>query len=144
MAWSCEPEMACKKHSNRRQQPGVCSICLRERLSKIPGAVLVSSPPSAASSASYSPRPADYCYSSGSSSGRGSPRGHRRITSDVVSHFSFIFSVAGVGALKKSRSIAIVAKGGAGSSHGAGKKKEGFWSKLIRSTGKKTRRVFLP
>lgn len=135
--------MACEKHPNRKQQPGVCPSCLRERLSEIPGAVLVSSPPSAASSASCTPRAADYYYSSGSSSGRVSPRGHRRITSDVVGHFSFIFSVAGGGALKKSRSIALVAKGGAGRSQGGGKKKEGFWSKLIRSTGKKTRRVFL-
>nr|GMC57204.1 AF211540_1 Avr9/Cf-9 rapidly elicited protein 75 [Ipomoea batatas]GMC57256.1 AF211540_1 Avr9/Cf-9 rapidly elicited protein 75 [Ipomoea batatas]GMC62349.1 AF211540_1 Avr9/Cf-9 rapidly elicited protein 75 [Ipomoea batatas]GMC89543.1 AF211540_1 Avr9/Cf-9 rapidly elicited protein 75 [Ipomoea batatas]GME01830.1 AF211540_1 Avr9/Cf-9 rapidly elicited protein 75 [Ipomoea batatas] len=82
MAWS-EPESLCKTHPEHKQPAGVCSCCLRERLSKISGAVMDSS----AMSISSSPAAANYNYSSASSScssGCVSPRGHRRITSDVA------------------------------------------------------------
>lgn len=137
MAFS-EPIVICKKHPQHKQQPGVCSCCLREKLSKINGTTTTIA--SIASSLS----------SSASSSNCASPRGrvgHRRITSDVAGgHYSFVTLAAagggGEGGLKKSRSIAFVARGGRVGINGK-KKKEGFWSKLIRSTGKRTNRVMV-
>lgn len=139
MAWS-EPESLCKTHPEHKQPAGVCSCCLRERLSKISGAVMDSS----AMSISSSPAAANYNYSSASSScssGCVSPRGHRRITSDVAGRFSFItVGGGGDGGLKKSRSIAFAARRPARVLAG-GKKKEGFWSKLIKSTGRRTKKA---
>ncbi|XP_016509004.1 uncharacterized protein LOC107826524 [Nicotiana tabacum] len=128
-----EPEMICKKHPNHKQQPGVCSSCLRERLNKL-------------STSTTTIMPLSLALSSTSSSTFDSPRsgGHRRITSDVVGSFSFV-SIIGAGAgagggLKKSRSIAFVARSGGLNGQ---KKKEGFWSKLIRSRGKRSNRVLV-
>ncbi|XP_009586595.1 uncharacterized protein LOC107820481 [Nicotiana tabacum] len=136
MAFS-EPEVICKKHPQHKQQPGVCSCCLREKLSKINGTSTIMAALASISSSLSSSTTSSNCVS---------PRGaigHRRITSDVTSgHYSFV-TLAGGGAgggLKKSRSIAIVARGGRVGINGK-KKKEGFWSKLIKSTGKRTKRV---
>ncbi|VFQ75094.1 unnamed protein product [Cuscuta campestris] len=127
MAWS-EPESAiCKHHPTHKQPPGVCSCCLRERLAKISGA---------ASSNSY----CDYTSASSScSSGRVSPRGHRRISSDVAEG-RFSGSGGCEGGLRKSRSIAFAADRRPG---GGEKRREGFWSKLIKSAGKRTKKVLL-
>ncbi|XP_019185283.1 PREDICTED: uncharacterized protein LOC109180250 [Ipomoea nil] len=137
MAWS-EAEALCKSHPEHKQPAGVCSCCLRERLSKISGAVMDSSTMSSPAAAA-----APYNYSSASSScssGCVSPRGHRRITSDVAGRFSFITVGGGDGGLKKSRSIAFAARRPARVLAG-GKKKEGFWSKLIKSTGRRTKKA---
>ncbi|XP_060184186.1 uncharacterized protein LOC132613907 [Lycium barbarum] len=139
MAFS-EPGVICKKHPQHKQQPGVCSCCLREKLSKINGTSTIATISSIPSSLS----------SSASLSNCASPRGgvgHRRITSDVTGgHYSFITLAATGGGggegLKKSRSIAFVARGGRVGINGK-KKKEGFWSKLIRSTGKRTKRAIV-
>ncbi|OIT19570.1 PREDICTED: uncharacterized protein LOC109221283 [Nicotiana attenuata] len=130
-----EPEIMCKKHPNHKPQPGVCSSCLREKLNKLSTSTTTIMPLSLASSST--------CSSTFDSPRRG---GHRRITSDVVGPFSFvsISSVGAGGALKKSRSIAFVARSvcRSGGLNGQ-KKKEGFWSKLIRSTGKRSNRVLV-
>ncbi|GLU16145.1 hypothetical protein SLE2022_325940 [Rubroshorea leprosula] len=34
-AGRCKPTMGCKKHPKHRQSPGVCSLCLREKLSHL-------------------------------------------------------------------------------------------------------------
>ncbi|KAM3360518.1 hypothetical protein P3S68_020230 [Capsicum galapagoense] len=144
MAFS-EPVIICKKHPQHKQQPGVCSCCLREKLSKINGTTTTTTISSIIPSS---------LSSSASSSNNASPPGglgHRRITSDVAGgHYSFVTLAAagsggggGVGGgLKKSRSIAFVARGGRVGINGK-KKKEGFWSKLIKSTGKRTNRVIV-
>ncbi|KAL3369166.1 hypothetical protein AABB24_009802 [Solanum stoloniferum] len=121
-----EPQVICKKHQDHKQNPGVCSCCLRERLIKL-STNSTTTIMATSSSCTYSS-----LSSSTSSSTCGSPRRHRRINSDVVGPFSFVGTGAG-GGLKKSRSIAFVAR-----SCGLlneQKKKEGFWSKLIKSTG---------
>ncbi|KAL3337831.1 hypothetical protein AABB24_030131 [Solanum stoloniferum] len=128
-----EPQVICKKHQDHKQNPGVCSCCLRERLIKL--STNSTTIMATSSSCNYSS-----LSSSTSSSTWGSPRGHRRINSDVVGPFSFVGAGAG-GGLKKSRSIAFVAR-----SCGLlneQKKKEGFWSKLIKSTGKRSKRVLI-
>ncbi|XP_059316116.1 uncharacterized protein LOC132066948 [Lycium ferocissimum] len=135
-----DQEVICKKHPHHKQQPGVCYWCLRERLINLSTSTPTISLSS--SSCTYS------SLSSAASSTSDSPR-HRRITSDVVGPFSFSFvSIisAGVGAggvLKKSKSIAFVARGGRSGLLNGQKKKEGFWSKLIRSRGKKTKSVLV-
>ncbi|XP_009787284.1 uncharacterized protein [Nicotiana sylvestris] len=137
-----EPEIICKKHPDHKQQPGVCSCCLRERLSKLSTSTATIAVISSSTSS---------LFSSTSSSTCNSPRvgGHRRIISDVVGPFTFV-SIIGTGAgagggLKKSKSQAFVARTGcrSGGLLNGQKKKEGFWSKLIRSTGKKTKRVLM-
>ncbi|KAK4353070.1 hypothetical protein RND71_028588 [Anisodus tanguticus] len=131
-----EPEIIWKMHPNHKQQPGVCSCGLKEPFG--PPTIMT------ISSCTYSS-----LSSSTLSSTCDSPHGggrHRRITSDVVGRFSFVSiislkksSIIGAGTgtggvLKKSRSIAFVARE---------KKKEGFWSKLIRSTSKRSKSVLV-
>ncbi|KAK4716858.1 hypothetical protein R3W88_015196 [Solanum pinnatisectum] len=126
MNFTCKSEVICQKHSDHKQNLGVCSCCLRERLMNLS----TNSTTSTISSSSCT-----YSSSFSSSSCDHSPRGgvgHRRMNSDVVGPFSFVSIIC----LKKSKSIAFVATR-------EKKKNEGFWSKLIRSTGNKTKRVFV-
>ncbi|TMW80304.1 hypothetical protein EJD97_021641, partial [Solanum chilense] len=114
-----------EKHFDHKQNPGVCSCCLRERLINLS----TNSTTSTISSSSCT-----YPSSFSSSSCDHSPRGdggHRRINSDVVGPFSFVSIIS----LKKSRSIAFVAT--REKKKKKKKKNEGFWSKLIKSTGNK-------
>lgn len=130
-----EPEIVCKKHPNHIQQPGVCSCCLRERLFKL--ADSTKNIRSTSSSLSTSP----VYYSSASSSTYTSPSRraeHHRIASDII-NYSLSFTNLSINGLKKSRSIAFVARNRVEDPVNR-KKKGGFWSKLLhRSTGKKTR-----
>ncbi|GFY85866.1 hypothetical protein Acr_04g0006040 [Actinidia rufa] len=107
---SCQTR--CKKHPKHRQSPGVCSVCLGERLSQLSTGLrakttLVIKASSCTSSSSSS-------LSSLSSSGEVSPVHHR---------------------FRKSRSLAFVV--GARGEDREGKKKGGFWSKLLWPRSKK-------
>lgn len=137
----------CKKHPEQEELPGVCSDCLRERLSQLYGFksqeekehvnMMMGTASSASSSLSSSPP-----YSSASSSTHISPnrptRGpagnhhHRRRPSEVTAKISMVI---GAGGLKKSRSIAVVPSGRGGGGDGK-TKKVGFWSKLLGSRGR--------
>lgn len=151
MAWS-EPEVMCKKHPDQRQQPGVCSSCLREKLAKLPTFTFTMVPSRYSSSVS----------SSSSSTGIMSPTkninkihggtNYRRnssalvITGDSDSGTNGFGVVNGRnGLMRKSRSITYVARrrGRNGGGGDGKKKKEGFWSKLLRSTSMKTKGVFV-
>ncbi|XP_027177642.1 uncharacterized protein LOC113776780 [Coffea eugenioides] len=139
MAW-CEPEIMCEKHPNQRQQPGFCSSCLNERLAKLPSFTFSMAPSRSSSSLSSSPA----FNSSASSSTCTSPTHHRanhhhRTTSTGLNPF-MIHGKHGL--MRKSKSIAYVARRRARSGLD-GKKKEGFWSKLIRSTSVKTKGVLV-
>lgn len=133
MGWS-ESQQGCKKHPDEKQLPGVCPSCLRERLSQIQGHSInkrtyvgdSSSPSSVASSSTFV-----------------SPvylRHHRRL-SERSGSISFTLSVSQ--GLKKSRSIAFVTRNRAEEFAGSLKKKGGFWSKLLKSTGKRTKEAFM-
>lgn len=119
-----ESNYGCKRHPNEQQSPGVCSSCLREKLLRLSNSHMHKKGLIASvSSQSSSPR-----YSSASSSSfNGSPTIRR--------NDSIIFMVSGNSELKKSRSIAFVSR--------REKKKGGFWSKLLRSTGKRTKEVLM-
>ncbi|XP_071713675.1 uncharacterized protein [Rutidosis leptorrhynchoides] len=115
---------SCKKHPMHQQSPGVCSLCLRERLSKISGSSshTISALSSSCSTSFIS------TISSACSSYKASPmhkdRNQRKTNDDHVEgkgYFSF---------LRKSRSMAYVSEKIV--NNGVKKKKGGgFWSRLI-------------
>lgn len=130
----------CKKHPEQEQLPGVCPACLRERLSELYGfrsQIKAGNMMDLSSCSSQSSSPP---YSSASSSTRVSPgRGnHHRRASEVTEKMATAIGVVHGDGLKKSRSIAVVPIGRGGD----GKKKTkrgGFWSKLLRSRGDKSK-----
>ncbi|XP_051140956.1 uncharacterized protein LOC127258228 [Andrographis paniculata] len=124
----------CRKHPNHRQSPGVCSVCLTEKLvilSSDRGSKPVRSPPSSNSSAS------SYVSSLSSSSCASPPLAVARV---------YKRSIAANNLLTKSRSVATFAprrRREEEDEDSAGKKaarrsKRGFWSKwlVMRSKGK--------
>lgn len=123
----------CKKHPKHQQSPGVCSLCLRERLSKISapssGAVInVSSSSSSSSISSVSS-----AYSSHASSYTASPmqsyRNRRQIGNLEGNGYLHFLRNNTNGFLKKSRSVAFVSdQTNVMQDH---EKKVGFWSKLM-------------
>ncbi|KAH7860497.1 hypothetical protein Vadar_014061 [Vaccinium darrowii] len=129
----------CEKHSNHRQQQGVCPACLCERLSYLKSINSCTSSCSSSPSSSSPPQP----YSSTSSSAYASPP-HRRRASDFAGSIGFIIGESTCKGLSKSRSVAVVTKNLVEDTVGR-KKKGGFWSKLFRSTSKsasRTKEVF--
>lgn len=129
MAWY-EPQVMCKKHPNQRQQPGFCVSCLNERLSKLPSFTFNLPPSRSSSSLSSSPA----FNSSASSSTCASPKHHHH----RKSFHHFIIHGKNNGVMRKSRSITHATRR-RGRNGLDGKKKEGFWSKLIRTTSAKTK-----
>ncbi|KZV53797.1 hypothetical protein F511_00063 [Dorcoceras hygrometricum] len=117
----------CKNHPKHRQSPGVCSICLRERLSQLPK-IVKSSKVGVSSSTSSS------CSDLSSSS----------CSSPVVNYTCRVeYLEAGKSILQKSRSMACVLHiRGKELDDNNGKKsdvKRGFWSKLLPRRGKALR-----
>ncbi|KAL4566033.1 hypothetical protein LXL04_030142 [Taraxacum kok-saghyz] len=108
----------CKKHPKHEQSPGVCSLCLRERLRKISKSS--SRVTTYASSSSCSSSSISSVSSVSSLSNTESPMHDYR-----KGHVSFLKSK-----LKKSKSMAFV---GRRIVEDDGKKKSGFWSKLMHS-----------
>ncbi|KAL8133963.1 hypothetical protein AgCh_009148 [Apium graveolens] len=138
MGWSDSEIKVCNKHPDHRQQPGVCSCCLREKLNhlslfsdpsrnKIRTLVAVSS--LSASSGSMSPVHQNH---------------HHRHRRHASTGGSLGFIITNTGGLKKSRSIAFIASNPL-EEHEERRhnSKGGFWKKLIRSTGKGTKKVLL-
>lgn len=117
--WSEE----CREHPNNKKLPGVCSSCLRDRLSQLdlhPGHKPISWNPSLISDS-----PASSSYAS-------LPAAHRRNASDVMDSASSMLSFDY--GLNKSRSIAFASRNGMSG-------KDGFWSKLLKLTRKGTKNV---
>ncbi|KAI5654895.1 hypothetical protein M9H77_32082 [Catharanthus roseus] len=135
---SSKPNSICKKHPKHHQSPGVCSICLREKLTQLSknkkNKVAARSSCSSLSSLSSSSSPSQ-CSSCASSS-CSSPAA---IRSDMKGGRSLIFSRGERSdQLIKSRSMAAAAvtqrirekEGKSKNRHG--KRKSNFWSKFIR------------
>ncbi|GAB4844995.1 hypothetical protein Ancab_038388 [Ancistrocladus abbreviatus] len=135
----------CKKHPKHRQSPGVCSVCLTEKLSKLPAtssnipatAPRLPSCPSSSSSSLYS-SDISSCespqYHDMPPHYRGYP--YRRFASDLRTRHPAI------DVLNKSRSMAIVSSQGGGGGGGGeikdhGKKKSGFWLKWLKPRRKR-------
>ena len=127
-----KPDGRCKKHPKHRQCPGVCSLCLRERLSRLnnmnPNSRRIST--TTGSSGSSTTSSLSSYYSSESESECSSPMQYCRYRyGGNSSSVSFLFS--GNNVLKKSRSLAFVTRKEVVRSENKRSAGGGFWSKLI-------------
>ncbi|XP_052190586.1 uncharacterized protein LOC127800169 [Diospyros lotus] len=118
------PELRCRKHPKHRQPAGgVCSLCLSEKLSQLSKRSskynIVATASSCSSSSSLSSLSSHY------SSSEASPIHERR---GMELNGKGFLSVLG-----KSRSMVAAYN----RREGDGKKKEGFWAKLLRPRSKK-------
>ncbi|KAL3514212.1 hypothetical protein ACH5RR_026929 [Cinchona calisaya] len=134
-----KPNGMCKKHPKHQQSPGVCSICLREKLTQLSSSTSSSrnnnnNDSSCSSSSSLSSMSSSHYSASASSCSSPLRRRDYRIAS-VGRGLSLSFIKSGKNVLTKSRSVAFIARkrdGGheeVGMDHG--KKKGSFWSKLL-------------
>nr|XP_043617949.1 uncharacterized protein LOC122589691 [Erigeron canadensis] len=123
---------SCKKHPKHQQSSGVCSLCLRERLSNISSSSSSQadskvSSSSSSSSISYVSSVSSSLCSSNVASYLASPmhddclNSRRPCDVEGKGYFSF---------LRKSRSMAIISEKIV-ENDGKKKKGDGFWSKLI-------------
>ncbi|KAJ7965744.1 putative Avr9/Cf-9 rapidly elicited protein [Quillaja saponaria] len=115
----------CKKHPKHRQSPGVCSLCLRERLAKLSSpSACDSRRTSTITAASSSSSSSLSSYYSSTSSSYASPTQRYRLEGNRISNKSMLFLfMNGKHALTKSRSLTFDNKSN---------KKGGFWFKLLR------------
>ncbi|XP_028776554.1 uncharacterized protein LOC114733280 [Neltuma alba] len=128
----------CKEHPDDEQQPGVCSSCLREKLSRLDPIQSSHKPLPPCNSSLTFDSPAEANRSNYASLALYRSRRHRRNASDVMnsvscSEMGFDFR------LKKSRSIAHASANEVSGSYA--RKKDGFWSKLLKLTRKGTKNV---
>ncbi|PIN02261.1 hypothetical protein CDL12_25225 [Handroanthus impetiginosus] len=144
MAWS-EAEVVCGRHPNENPQPGICPSCLRERLSRVAGnyySRTINNITTSSSYSSISASPVHYCVYSISTSGRFSPGKHRgrhqRVASDVLDSI-YNLAISGSKGLKKSRSMAFASKNYGARESVSGKKKGGFWNKLLLRSARKAK-----
>ncbi|KAK6938124.1 Protein OCTOPUS-like [Dillenia turbinata] len=114
----------CRRHPKHRQAPGVCSRCLSERLSHLSSSSCSISSNTLALSSSSSSLSSYSSSSSGSSCS--SPIHHAYRIRSVTTRGSLSI----MNALTKSRSMAFVTRM-RGREISDGKKKRGFWSKLL-------------
>ncbi|KAK4274135.1 hypothetical protein QN277_017411 [Acacia crassicarpa] len=125
-------DASCKKHPKHHQSPGVCSLCLTERLSQIPSSSTSRAAPSETSSSVSS---LSSYYSSSSASSCASPSEAKTTTGSSISIFSFNAKHG----LIKSRSVAASSrrKGSVGDDD-TNAKSRGFLFNLLRPRHKKT------
>ncbi|KAL5982301.1 hypothetical protein ACLOJK_016372 [Asimina triloba] len=127
----------CRKHP-RQQSPGVCSFCLREKLSQLSASTSANNNTNSCSSSSS----ISSC-SSLSDSSYSSPSHH--LSSDANGRMPFVTG-AHDGFFTRSRTVAFSAplRGVTASTFaGERKKKGGFWSRLLRPNSKRRKEVFL-
>jgi hypothetical protein len=137
-------DLKCKKHPKHRQSPGVCSICLTEKLSQL-SSRKNSETTARSSCCSSSASSLSSCYSSSSaSSSCSSPLRRFRFTKEgKTSSISFLLN--GKSVLTKSRSLAFVSRMKNNGDDNDDdddykkkkKKKVGFWSKLLHPRSSK-------
>ncbi|XP_054821584.1 uncharacterized protein LOC129320261 [Prosopis cineraria] len=128
----------CKDHPDNKQMPGVCSSCLREKLSRLELIQCNREPLSPPNSAPTFDSCAEAASSNYASQAVYHRRRHRRNASDVMNSVSYSELGFDYG-LKKSRSIAFASIDEVGASYAG--KKYGFWSKLLKLTRKGTKNV---
>lgn len=138
-----KPNGRCKKHPKHHQSPGVCSLCLKEKLTQLSASTSrrTTSACSSSSSSSFS----SY-YSSSSVSSCASPMHRFRFTNEGKSSSNSVsvFLLSGKHGIMKSRSMAVVPRRrdreGGGVDHHLHNKsanKSGFWFKLLHLKGKR-------
>ncbi|XP_057809007.1 uncharacterized protein LOC131023480 [Salvia miltiorrhiza] len=124
----------CKKHPKHTQSPGVCSLCLNQKLFRLTN-----------SASSRPKRPANlpYCSSSSSSSSYISSSDESSYSSPVLSYAASratkstrLFKNFGQETLKKSRSMAFFLQMRKEEDKKCVEMKRGFWSKLLSTKNK--------
>ncbi|KAI4307428.1 hypothetical protein L6164_030619 [Bauhinia variegata] len=141
-----KPDGRCKKHPKHRQSPGVCSLCLREKLTQI-SSTSRKMTTSVASSTSSSVSSLSSCYSTTSASSCASPMHRFRFITEGKSSSSMsIFFPSAKPGLAKSRSLAVLPRRRHDAAAKSNRlvdnniksdKKAGFWSKLLHPKGKR-------
>ncbi|TKY47678.1 hypothetical protein E2542_SST29738 [Spatholobus suberectus] len=127
----------CKEHPNDKRQPGVCSSCLREKLSQLYHTNPIIDPHCFSPSSPSSPQP--FSSATGSSSSGGSSS-HRRRFRRNASHAAEYANPCMLGLnLKKSKSVAFASRNRIRERDVGGRKKDGFWSKVLKLKRKDTR-----
>ncbi|QCD98630.1 uncharacterized protein LOC114194907 [Vigna unguiculata] len=122
----------CKEHPHDKQSPGVCSSCLREKLSQLYSTNPIIDP------LCFSPQsPASPHQSFSSSRGGGHRKPRFRRNASLVAAESGS-SVQGLN-LKKSKSHAFGSKSRGRERDVSGRKKDGFWSKVLKLKIRDTR-----
>ncbi|XVF36662.1 hypothetical protein REPUB_Repub19eG0076500 [Reevesia pubescens] len=140
---SKQPNEGCKRHPKHRQSPGVCSLCLGEKLSQLLAPSSSSSrrcnTTTNVDSSNCSSSSLSSYYSSSSASSSSSPMYRYRFSTKEGKGTSFsLLLFSGKNILTKSRSVAFASR--MRSKDGDGKKnKSGFLSKLLnpRNTKRK-------
>ncbi|XWS14965.1 hypothetical protein CRYUN_Cryun35bG0053700 [Craigia yunnanensis] len=131
-----KPNEGCKRHPKHRQSPGVCSLCLGEKLSQLSthsSSRRCTTTTVASSNCSSSSSLSSY-YSSYSSSS--SPMHRYRFTTEGKGTSFSLLLFSGKNILTKSRSVAFASR--MRSKEGDDKKKKsGFLSKLLHSRNNK-------
>ncbi|XP_039015568.1 uncharacterized protein LOC120145942 [Hibiscus syriacus] len=124
-----KPNEACKRHPKHKQSPGVCSLCLADKLTQL-----------STHSSSYCPSSTSSSLSSSSySSCSSSPFRARRFTADgKESCFCFLL-FNGKNLLTKSSSVACASRMRSKEGDDRKKKKRGFLSKLFHPISTKTK-----
>ncbi|OMO96474.1 hypothetical protein CCACVL1_04952 [Corchorus capsularis] len=140
---SCKPnEGICRRHPKHRQSPGVCSLCLGEKLSQLSAHSNYSrsSTTTGASSDCSSSASSFSSYYSSSDASYSSPMHRYRFTSEGRSSSFSLLLLSGKNMLTKSRSVAFAAPRMRskldGDDHHKKNKKDGFLSKLLHPKAK--------
>ncbi|KAI4337667.1 hypothetical protein L6164_016052 [Bauhinia variegata] len=137
-----EADGRCKKHPKHRQSPGICSLCLRKKLTQISS----SSRKAAISAASYVSSTSSLSSCSSSSSCASPVHRFRFATVGKSSSSSMsIFLLSDKPGLAKSHSLAVfprrkhhaAARGSGDNNNIKSGKKGGFWSKFLHPKGKR-------
>ncbi|KAK7379492.1 hypothetical protein VNO80_04954 [Phaseolus coccineus] len=122
----------CKEHPHDKQSPGVCSSCLREKLSQLYNTNPVIDP------LCFSPASPASPHQSFSSSRGGHRRPRFRRNASLVAAESGSCAAQGLN-LKKSKSLAFGSKSRGRERDVSGRKKDGFWSKVLKLKRRDTR-----
>ncbi|KAJ9146474.1 hypothetical protein P3X46_028733 [Hevea brasiliensis] len=134
------PDGRCKKHPKHKQSPGVCSICLSEKLFQLSNSCSSRTTSSSTAMDSVSSSSSLSSYSSSSCSSSSSSPVHR-YRYGVQGKGSLSFLLSGKNVLTKSRSLVFVPRTRGNKDRASDdnnkKKKGGFLSKLLRPKNKR-------
>ncbi|XP_061364255.1 uncharacterized protein LOC133307718 [Gastrolobium bilobum] len=139
-----KPNGHCKKHPKHRQSPGVCSLCLREKLTQLSASTSRRTTSSSSSSSSSSASSLSSYYSSSSSaSSCASPVHCFRFVAEGKSSSSVsFFMLSGKHGIIKSKSLALIPRrrsreGGVPCGHNKSASRTGFCFKLLHTKSKR-------
>ncbi|CAJ1971733.1 unnamed protein product [Sphenostylis stenocarpa] len=138
----------CKKHPKHNQSPGVCSLCLREKLAQLSSSNSRTRPSSIASStssSSVSSYSSSY-YSSASASSSASPMHCFCFTAEGKSSSSSvsIFLLRGNHGIVQGRCRSLDRDCEGGADHGRDRSacKRGFWFKLLQPKSRRMKEYY--